>query len=73
MNTKSSVTLGLFIALGLFSLGYILGGSIVEFKSFERTVSVKGLAQKEVKADTVIWPIVYLRASNNLSKLYEGL
>jgi hypothetical protein len=73
MNTKASVTLGLFIALGLFSLGYILGGSIVKFKSFERTVKVKGLAQKEVNADTVIWPIAYLRASNDLSKLYDEL
>jgi len=73
MNTKASITLGLFIALGLFSLGYLLGGSIVKFKSFERTVSVKGLAQKEVKADVVIWPISYLRASNDLSKLYENL
>lgn len=73
MNTKSAVSLGLFIALGLFSLGYVLGGSIVKFKSFERTVSVKGLAQKEVKADTVIWPIVYLRASNDLSELYGDL
>ena len=73
MNTKSAVTLGLFIALGLFSLGYVLGGSIVKYKSFERTVSVKGLAQKEVQADTVIWPIVYLRASNNLSELYDNL
>jgi len=71
MNTKASITLGLFIALGLFSLGYLLGGSIVKFKSFERTVSVKGLAQKEVKEDVVIWPIAYLRASNDLSKLYD--
>ena len=73
MNTKAAVVLGLFIALGLFSLGYVLGESIVKYKSFERSVSVKGLAQKEVKADVVIWPIVYLRANNNISKLYEEL
>jgi len=73
MNTKTSVVLGLFIALGLFSLGYLLGGSIVKFKTLERVVSVKGLAQKEVKADVVIWPISYLRASNQLSSLYEDL
>lgn len=73
MNTKTAITLGLFIALGLFSLGYSLGGSIVKFKSFERTVSVKGLSQKEVKSDIVIWPIAYLRASNDLSKLYNAL
>lgn len=73
MNTKASIVLGLLIALGLFSLGYVLGGSIVKFKTLERVVTVKGLAQKEVKADTVIWPISYIRASNTLSSLYEDL
>ncbi len=73
MNTKSALTLGIFIALGLFSLGFVLGGSIVKVKGFERSVTVKGLAQKEVNADTVMWPIVYTRADNNLSKLYDTL
>ena len=73
MTAKSSTILGLFIAVGLIFLGYFLGESIIKFKSFERTVSVKGLAQKEVKADTVIWPIVYVRASNDLSELYDSL
>jgi len=73
MNTKSSLTLGIFIALGLFSLGYVLGGSILKYKSMERTVSVKGLAQKEVNADIVIWPLQYIRASNRLSSLYDDL
>jgi len=29
--------------------------------------------EKEVKADIVIWPIAYIRASNNLSELYDSL
>ncbi len=73
MQTKSSIIIGLSFMIGLFLLGFLLGGSIVKFKEFERTVVVKGLAQKEVNADVVIWPIQYLRASNNLEKLYSGL
>jgi len=73
MNTKSSLILGLSMMFGLFLLGFILGGSIVQFKSMDRTVVVKGLAQKEVKADTLIWPISYIRASNDLSKIYNDL
>ncbi len=73
MNTKTSIILGSLIALGLFSLGYSLGGSIVKVKEFERSVHVKGLSQKEVKANVVIWPIAYLRASNDLSELYDSL
>jgi hypothetical protein len=57
----------------MFLLGYILGGSIIEFKAFERTVSVKGLAEQEVQADIVLWPIQYIYADNDLSGLYAKL
>jgi hypothetical protein len=73
MQTKSSLIIGISLMIGLFLLGFLLGGSIVKFKEFERTVVVKGLAQKEVKADVVIWPIQYLRADNNLENLYDEL
>ena len=73
MNAKSAGLLGILIALGLFLLGSTLAKGIVDVKKLERTVTVKGLAQQEVKADTVIWPIVYLRASNDLTQLYSQL
>ena len=65
--------LGLSVVLGLFLLGYTLGGSIIKYKSLDRTVVVKGLAEKEVDADIVIWPIQYTRANNDLSQLYINL
>ena len=73
MQGKSSFILGVSLVLGMFLLGYVLGGSIVKFKEFERTVSVKGLAEKEVQADVVLWPIQYLCADNELSSIYAKL
>ena len=73
MSIKSSFVLGFFVSVGLLLLGLTLGGSLIKYKELERTVVVKGLAQKEVKADIVIWPITFLRASNNLSELYSDL
>jgi hypothetical protein len=73
MNTKAALTLGIFIVLGLSMLGYTLGSSLIKYKELERVVKVKGLAEREVNADTVIWPISYIRASNNSSKLYTAL
>lgn len=73
MNTKASATLGVLIIVSMFVLGYLLGSSVIEFKSFERSVSVKGLAEKEVKADLALWPIVYLHAENDLGALYAKL
>ena len=39
--------------------------------SAQRTVSVRGLSEREVKADKVTWPIVYQIQGNILSYLYD--
>ena len=73
MNFKSSLVIGLSFIVGLSILGYVLGNSLLQYKLLERTVQVKGLAQKEVKADIVIWPITYIQPGNDLSKMYTKL
>ncbi len=70
-NSKSMFILGVFIFLGLSSLGYFLGSSAIKYKEYERTVTVKGLSQKEVASNIVLWPIKFTVASNDLSDLYN--
>jgi len=72
-NSKGSFILGIALVASMFVLGYILGGSIVKFKTLERTVTVKGLSEREVMADTVLWPIVYIEVENELPLLYAKL
>ncbi len=66
----SALILGAFLFLGLSSLGYLLGSSAVKVKEYERTVTVKGLSEREYPADIVIWPIQFTVAENNLEQLY---
>ncbi len=65
----SSFILGLFIALGLGALGYFISHSILKVKMLERSVAVKGLAQKEVKADTAIFPIHFQDTAPSMDEL----
>ena len=65
--------LGFFIFLGLSVLGYLLGESAIRFKEYERTVRVKGLAEKEYPADIVLWPIQFTEANNDLAAIYSSL
>ncbi len=70
---SSALILGACLFFGLSSLGYLLGSSAIKFKEYERTVTVKGLSEKEYEADIVIWPIQFTEASNNLEQLYLSI
>ena len=45
---KGKLFSGLFIMLGLVVLGLQFPRAVDKFRSFERTVNVKGLCEKEV-------------------------
>ena len=72
-NKYSALILGIFILLGLSSLGYLLGNAAIKFKEYERTVTVKGLAEREYPADIVIWPVQFTETNNNLESLYGSI
>ncbi|MGZ8188431.1 MAG: SIMPL domain-containing protein [Methylosarcina sp.] len=69
----NTLILGLSIFLGLTSLGYLLGRAVVHFKEYERSVTVKGLSEREMPADIVIWPIAFTEAGNDLGALYKSI
>ena len=57
------------IAAGLLLMGFFVGGGIKDLAKPERTVFVRGLAEMEVKANHVTWPILYKEAGNDLLTL----
>lgn len=72
-NNFAALLLGAGILFGLAALGVLIGGAVDKLKGYERTVTVKGLAEREVPADIVIWPIQFTAASNDLSELYRNI
>lgn len=73
VNRTSAVILGLCLVLGLSALGYLLGNAAIQYKEYERTVTVKGLSEREYTADIVIWPIQFSAASNDLEQIYKSI
>lgn len=63
----------LVLALGMVAAAWLLADGLIRFKQFERSVEVKGLAEREVPADTAIWPIVFSEADADLARLYQTL
>lgn len=70
---KSAFILGAFIFLGLAIFGWFAGSSAIRFKEYERVVTVKGLAERELPADVAVWPIRFAAASDDLSALYTTM
>lgn len=64
-NTPAAVVLAIGIALA----GYLVGNALIESRTSERRVSVRGLAEREVPANLVLWPIVFSITSNDLVDL----
>lgn len=64
---------GALLAIGVFLGGFSIAKSIIRTTEMSRVVNVKGLAEREVMADKVIWPITYKEIGNNLTELYNTL
>ena len=70
---KTKIISSAIIALGLAVCGICLPIAVKEYRALDRTVTVKGLCEKEVSADKAIWPINFRNASNDLTTLTRSI
>ena len=72
-HTRNTLIASACLIIAMLALGLSLSQGLLQMKSLDRTVEVKGLSEREVPADTVIWPIAFQDASNELGDLYNSL
>jgi hypothetical protein len=53
-------------AAGLAVAGWFVGEGLLAVRSADRFVTVKGVAEREVKADLALWPLRFVATSNRL-------
>jgi len=58
---------------GVALLGNQLGDGVNALLNKDRIVTVKGLCEKEVKANHVIWPLSFNEMGNDLVTVYDNL
>lgn len=70
---KEKILSAAIIAIGIMALGLFIKGGIDNYANKDRKVSVKGLAEREVAADKVTWPIVAKEVGDELPLLYDRI
>lgn len=73
METKGIIGAALITAVGMIIMGMSIANGIVTFKDRDRTVVVKGLSEREMKADKVTWSLTYKEIGNDPAVMYNLL
>ncbi|KPL69603.1 periplasmic protein [Erythrobacter sp. SG61-1L] len=56
------------LAVGMIAGGYLLGDGLTRAKAADRSVTVRGLAERDVTADLATWTISYSSTAGNLAE-----
>ncbi|MBD1388719.1 SIMPL domain-containing protein [Neiella sp. HB171785] len=67
------LTVSVALIISAIIIGLALPSAVKQYRSYDRTVTVKGLSEREVNADIVIWPIRFNVAGNDQASVYQDL
>jgi uncharacterized protein len=70
---RAITTGAVILALGVAAAGLLAGMGIARGRAADRYVTVKGVAEREVKADLAIWPLRTVAADNDLARAHASL
>jgi hypothetical protein len=73
MSTFGNIISAGLIAIGVASAGFLAGEGLVKSRLGFRTVTVKGLAEREVKADLGFWPVRFVATGSTLEGARSSL
>lgn len=63
----------LLVAAGLAAGGWLGAQGLAKFRTADRYVTVKGLAERHVEADLVVWPLPHAVVGNDLAQVQATL
>ena len=68
METKTSSLALWALAIAVVVGGWFIGDGFARARLGDRFVTVKGVSEREVRADLALWPLVYVATSDDLSQ-----
>ena len=73
LQGRSTLIAAAIVAIGIVLGGYLLGDGMRRARMAERSVTVRGLAERNVTADLATWTIVYTEQGTELGAVQAAL
>ena len=70
---QAAIAASAILAVGLIAGGYLLGDGLTRAREADRSVTVRGLAEKDVMADLATWTISYSSSAFDLNSAQAGI
>lgn len=72
-NKYGAAIFGFSFAIGLIISAFIIAGAMKSIKKIDQAVSVKGYAEKQIKADLAVWKMNFSVSSTDMVSAYDRL
>ena len=72
-SVRAFAVLGILLGTGIALAGFFVGRALFAARATDRFVTVRGLAEQEVRADLAIWPIVFNTTGDDLGAVQQRL
>src|SRR6478752_10099209 len=72
-STQTALAASTILAIGLIAGGYLLGDGLTRAREADRSVTVRGLAEKDVMADLATWTIAYSSSAGDMASAQAGV
>lgn len=67
----AALVTALLLSIAIGAAGFFVGKGMARFKSDVRTVTVKGLVERDVASDQAVWTLAFRRASTSLDEAHS--
>lgn len=72
-NLLPRLTAAFLVGLGIALAGFAVSNGLERFRMADRSVTVKGLAEKEVQSDFAVWTLSFRRAGSDFGGVQQAL
>jgi uncharacterized protein len=68
-----AAVLGITVGIGIAVAGWFIADAVQSVRAANRFVTVKGLSERIVAADLVVWPLIFQESANELLPLQQKI